>query len=164
MPARIQTTGSVTVASLTGEIDHHSAAPMRAAIDTACADNASRTLVLDFGGVTFMDSSGVGLVMGRFKLMQTLGGELILSNLPAPIRKVMRMAGLDRLAVIDQKNGRSRFFTETEKSAENKSEDSVSNENLSDSMDSNASPVPAFSEKEETPVSMPKEDHHEKHE
>ena len=104
MPVHIQTTGSVTVASLSGEIDHHLAAPMRAAIDAACTDNASRTLVLDFGGVTFMDSSGVGLVMGRFKLMQTLGEELILSNLPAPIRKVMRMAGLDRLAVIDQKS------------------------------------------------------------
>ena len=103
MPVQIQTTGSVTVASLSGEIDHHLAAPMRAAIDAACTDSAAKTLVLDFGGVTFMDSSGVGLVMGRFKLMQTLGGELILSNLPAQIRKVMRMAGLDRLAVIEQK-------------------------------------------------------------
>ena len=102
MPVSIQTNGGTTVASLSGEIDHHLAGPMRIAIDSACTDNASRTLILDFGGVTFMDSSGVGLVMGRFKLMQTLGGELILSNLPAPIRKVMRMAGLDRLAVAER--------------------------------------------------------------
>lgn len=101
MPVQLQTNDCVTVAFLSGEIDHHLAAPMRNAIDDACTQSDIHTLILDFGGVTFMDSSGIGLVMGRWKLMQTLGGELILSNLPTSIRKVMRMAGLDRLAVID---------------------------------------------------------------
>ena len=45
-----------------------------------------------------MDSSGIGLVMGRFRLMQENGGELVLQNLPAPLRKVMKLAGLDKLA------------------------------------------------------------------
>ena len=53
-----------------------------------------------------MDSSGIGLVMGRYQLMQTLGGEMALSNLPASIKRVMRLAGLDRLAVLDKPNHR----------------------------------------------------------
>ena len=55
-------------------------------------------LVLDFSLVTFMDSSGIGLVMGRFRLMQENDGKVVLQNLPAPIRKVMKLAGLDKLA------------------------------------------------------------------
>ncbi|WP_407716908.1 STAS domain-containing protein [Negativibacillus massiliensis] len=47
-----------------------------------------------------MDSSGIGLVMGRFRLMQETGGKVILQNLPAPLRKVMKLAGLDKLAEI----------------------------------------------------------------
>ena len=54
--------------------------------------------MLDFSLVTFMDSSGIGLVMGRFRLMQENDGKVVLQNLPAPIRKVMKLAGLDKLA------------------------------------------------------------------
>ena len=81
-----------------GEIDHHSAAQMREKIDESVIQSGAKTLVLDFSLVTFMDSSGIGLVMGRFRLMQENGGELVLQNLPAPLRKVMKLAGLDKLA------------------------------------------------------------------
>ena len=90
------------VAYLSGEIDHHIAKSIRQEIDRACEESAARLLILDFKDVTFMDSSGIGLVMGRYQLMQTLGGEMALSNLPASIKRVMRLAGLDRLAVLDQ--------------------------------------------------------------
>ena len=85
-------------ACLSGEIDHHSAAQMREKIDESVIQSGAKTLVLDFSLVTFMDSSGIGLVMGRFRLMQENGGELVLQNLPAPLRKVMKLAGLDKLA------------------------------------------------------------------
>ena len=42
--------------------------------------------------------TGIGLVMGRFRLMQENDGKVVLQNLPAPIRKVMKLAGLDKLA------------------------------------------------------------------
>ncbi|MEG1774675.1 MAG: anti-sigma factor antagonist [Oscillospiraceae bacterium] len=59
---------------LFGEIDHHSAIEMRRQIDEAAERHRPRNLVLDFGGVTFMDSSGIGLVMGRYKLVGGWGG------------------------------------------------------------------------------------------
>ena len=72
--------------------------PSQRSADESVIQSGAKTLVLDFSLVTFMDSSGIGLVMGRFRLMQENGGELVLQNLPAPLRKVMKLAGLDKLA------------------------------------------------------------------
>ena len=47
-----------------------------------------------------MDSSGIGLVMGRYKLMEEIGGTVLLTNLPSSLKKVMKLAGMDRLAQI----------------------------------------------------------------
>ena len=57
-------------------------------------------LIIDFKDVTFMDSSGIGLVMGRYKLMRSLGGEIEVKNVSSHIKKVMKLAGLDLLAVV----------------------------------------------------------------
>ena len=57
-------------------------------------------LVLDFAGVTFMDSSGIGLIMGRHRSMESIGGEVIVRNPPQHIRRVMRLSGMERIARI----------------------------------------------------------------
>ena len=93
MAVQIQIREETVQACLSGEIDHHSAAQMREKIDESVIQSGAKTLVLDFSLVTFMDSSGIGLVMGRFRLMQENGGELVLQNLPAPLRKVMKLDG-----------------------------------------------------------------------
>ena len=97
MSVEINVTGEVVTARLIGELDHHTAKGMREAIDNAVDLNMPSLLVLDFGAVTFMDSSGIGLVMGRFKLIKDLGGRLAIENAPKSIRKVMRMAGIEKL-------------------------------------------------------------------
>ena len=57
-------------------------------------------LVLDFSRVTFMDSSGIGLVMGRYKLMTERGGKCVVADPPAYISRVMRISGINRLCEI----------------------------------------------------------------
>ena len=89
-------------AALSGEIDHHTAREIRESIDEAISRCVPRMLVMDFKGVTFMDSSGIGLVMGRYKLMQETGGKLHLVNIAGHLKKVMMLAGLDRLAILDK--------------------------------------------------------------
>lgn len=87
------------VFKLSGEIDHHTAKNMREEIDR-CARNARpELLTLDFKGVDFMDSSGIGLVLGRFRLMQELEGSLRIVNMPLHLRKVMRVAGIENLDI-----------------------------------------------------------------
>ena len=100
MPVIIDTEKNTVIARLSGEIDHHSAKEIRGDIDTAIERCRPDKLILDFDGVTFMDSSGIGLVMGRYKAVRLCGGCVIIENTGSQIKKVMRLAGLDRLAVI----------------------------------------------------------------
>ena len=91
---------------LEGELGHHEALEAMRGLEDVIDSYTPAGLELDFSGVTFMDSSGIGLVMGRYALMQELEGELRLTNLASHIKKVMRLAGLDRLAVFDQDHRR----------------------------------------------------------
>lgn len=88
------------VAVLDGEIDHHCAQPMRTEIDEKITAYQPEVLVLDFAGVTFMDSSGIGLIMGRHRSMESIGGEVIVRNPPQHIRRVMRLSGMERITRI----------------------------------------------------------------
>ena len=101
MPVRLQILDDQITAYLSGEIDHHAAAPMREEIDETAQRVQPKLLILDFSGVTFMDSSGIGLVMGRYRLMQELGGELQIARIPRPLRRVMQVAGLSKLTNLD---------------------------------------------------------------
>ena len=66
-------TGTVLHAALSGELDHHSAAAVRQALDAAMEDGV-RELVLDLSGVSFMDSSGIGVILGRYRILRARGG------------------------------------------------------------------------------------------
>jgi len=101
MGISINRADNVLTASIIGEIDHHSAKNMREEIDSSIENFLPKTLELDFKKVTFMDSSGIGLVMGRYKLMQNINGKIKIINLSNQTKKVMRLAGLDKLATIE---------------------------------------------------------------
>ena len=102
MSVEIAVSGEVTTAYLSGEIDHHSAAAMRAEIDNAAELNLPALLVLDFTRVSFMDSSGIGLVMGRYRNLSKRGAKLHITGASPQIYKVMRLSRIEKLATIDQ--------------------------------------------------------------
>jgi len=101
MAVKLYLADEIMTAYLEGEIDHHNAKNIRSEIDDSAQRSHPKLLVLDFRDVSFMDSSGIGLVMGRYSLMQELSGELRVINLSGHIRKVMKLAGLDRLSVLE---------------------------------------------------------------
>ncbi len=101
MALKMENGGHMLTVYLDGEIDHHAARNIREEIDTSIERAQPETLALDFRGVTFMDSSGIGLVMGRYRTMQQYGGSVLVKNASSHIRKVMRLAGLDKLARIE---------------------------------------------------------------
>ena len=109
MPVKIEIApeADTVTALLTGEIDHHGAGKVRDTIDDSLRRTCPRMLVLDFGGVEFMDSSGIGIVRGRYRLMQDRGGKLALRNLPPHIRRVMQVAGISSLD-IQEKRGETK--------------------------------------------------------
>lgn len=102
MDLKIESKDNAVTVYLTGEIDHHRAADIREKIDMAIERIRPPMLYLDFGGVTFMDSSGIGLVMGRYRAMQLIGGKLIVRNINPQIKKIMRLAGLEKLSVMEK--------------------------------------------------------------
>lgn len=101
MNVRIEVEDSIMTAFIIGEIDHHSAKDIRETLDARIEGALPKLLILDYTDVSFMDSSGIGLIMGRYKLMKSIGGETRVTNPSPQIKRVMRLAGLDRLAVID---------------------------------------------------------------
>lgn len=103
MPVQLQYEKCRLTAHLSGEIDHHSAAALREQIDQALAKLRPPMLVLDFDEVSFMDSSAVGLVMGRFKRLNALGGELEVINLSPAAYRMMQLSGLQTLAKLKPK-------------------------------------------------------------
>ncbi len=93
----IKTMGESMIVILDGEIDHHSAREIRLTVDQRVQTLFPQELILDFGQVSFMDSSGIGLIMGRYRSMQSIGGKVIVRNAKRPHLRVMRLAGLEKL-------------------------------------------------------------------
>lgn len=86
--------GETLYAYLSGEIDHDAAQSLRLQLDDALVCRTPRTMVLDFGGVGFMDSSGIGLILGRQRGARTLGTTLQIQHAPAQLRRVLQLAGI----------------------------------------------------------------------
>ncbi len=84
---------------LSGELDHHAARSLREQVDAAVERSVATVLRLDFAGVTFMDSSGIGLIMGRYRLMTARGGRLLVVGASERLLRVMKLAGLEKLPV-----------------------------------------------------------------
>ena len=93
--------GKIT-AELTGEIDHHSARVIRSNIDRDIEREKPKVLILDFSGVNFMDSSGIGLIMGRYKMMLENDGRVIIKSPQPYIKKVLKLAGITRIVKVEE--------------------------------------------------------------
>ncbi len=89
---RFRQDGRELTAGLEGELDHHAVQALRERIDAEVFSVTPLKLILDFEGVTFMDSSGVGLILGRNTLMKVLGGQLVIRRPPGQIVRILKMA------------------------------------------------------------------------
>ena len=87
---------------LVGEIDHHSAVNVRADIDGLIFDLRPKKLVLDLSEISFMDSSGLGLIMGRYSLIKEFGGTLSLRAPTVAVMKILTLAGMERIITIEK--------------------------------------------------------------
>ena len=90
---------SITV-YVRGEIDHHTAVTVRNGIDAVLFEKRPNQLRLDLSGVGFMDSSGLGLIMGRLSVMKALGGKLLILNPGPEVGRILSLAGMERLVPI----------------------------------------------------------------
>ena len=87
-------------ARLCGELDHHSAEQARNMLDTMLHDITIRDLTLDLSGVTFMDSAGLGVILGRYRILSLRGRKLTVCGMSSAIDRIFRMSGL--YAIVDR--------------------------------------------------------------
>ena len=109
---RIQTVAKTTIlcekqadrltVRIPGEIDHHSAKALREEIDRAIFYHRPKTLVLSLSEVSFMDSSGLGLILGRLTRIKELGGKLVIADPNLQVMKILRLAGLDKKISVER--------------------------------------------------------------
>ncbi len=85
---------------LMGELDHHGARNTLREVEQAIDAALPRKLVLDFSGVTFMDSSGIALILRAQQRMQLLDGSMLVCHVPEQARRVLDAAGIGRLVTI----------------------------------------------------------------
>jgi stage II sporulation protein AA (anti-sigma F factor antagonist) len=99
-PVVIETADESVTVFLAGDIDHSNAKAIREDIDYAIDRSSPKRLVLDFSGLDFMDSSGIGLIMGRYKKCEPIGCKITVTGAKGTIRKVLKIAGIERLATL----------------------------------------------------------------
>ncbi len=79
---------------LTGELDHHASEQLREKLDEMISRKNYRRVVFDMGGVSFMDSSGIGILLGRYKKLSQSGCAMEIKGAREGIDKIIKMAGL----------------------------------------------------------------------
>ena len=82
---------------ITEEIDHHSSEEIRRKADFEITKYMPRKVILDFKNVSFMDSAGIGMVLGRYKMMKMIGGTLEMKNVSLPLKKIFEMSGVTKI-------------------------------------------------------------------
>ena len=97
--------GNTLVAGLSGEIDHHIAEKIRNDIDDEIRLYGTKNLILDFSKVTFMDSSGVGVVLGRYKKLKEIGGKVTVRNAGRLVKQILELSGVFSLMDYEETEG-----------------------------------------------------------
>ncbi|MBO7403548.1 MAG: anti-sigma factor antagonist [Clostridia bacterium] len=100
-PLRTVSTGKTLTVFLDGDIDHHTARLIRSRIDTKVYIQRPDELILDLSRVCFMDSSGLGLILGRYAKAVELGIAFKVANPSPQIRRILDLAGTERLIKIE---------------------------------------------------------------
>ena len=97
MQIRFKINKRTLIAKIEGEIDHHASIEIRESIDKEINKNKIKNLIFDFQGLNFMDSSGIGVIIGRYKLIQKLGGKVMIVHLKPQVERIVQISGLHKI-------------------------------------------------------------------
>jgi len=89
--------GENLVIHLPEELDHHSCRDLQQDSESLLAENEIKRVVLDFSSTSFMDSSGIGLILGRYKRMQESGGDVAIYGAGRRTERLIKMSGIEKL-------------------------------------------------------------------
>ncbi len=93
----LERNGANLVLHISEELDHHAAGQISKTIDVLIEKGNVKNVVFDFSGMTFMDSSGIGMVMGRYRKMQYFGGSVYVTGVGSGVDRIFAMSGLYKI-------------------------------------------------------------------
>lgn len=100
MPVTYTARNRVLTVSLSGDIDHHRVKGLVRALEQEIDDRLPREVIVDGSGVSFMDSSGIAVLLRIWRRMQELDGSVTVTGFPEQPRRVLRAAGLEKIISI----------------------------------------------------------------
>lgn len=92
----------VLIVRLNGELDHHEAEILRDKWKEKMYQSSIKHVILNLEQVGFMDSSGLGVILGRYKEILQLGGEMVVCSVPSPIERLFDMSGLFKIIRLEE--------------------------------------------------------------
>lgn len=90
------------ILKLTEEIDHHTSEEIRRKADYEIQRCMPKKAVFDFNSVTFMDSAGIGLLIGRYKVLLLLNSKMGLRNVSPSVKRILEMSGILKIIPIEE--------------------------------------------------------------
>ena len=93
---------------LTEDVDQHTVEKVRRKMDNEIKRYIPRKVIFDFSNISFMDSAGIGMVLGRYKLAKMLDGNLEIKNVNKSMKKIFDMSGVYRIINIQEEDGNER--------------------------------------------------------
>ena len=97
MKIRLENIGTTLVVKLDGELDHHTAKEVRDKVDNEINLRNIKNLIFDFNKVSFMDSSGIGVIVGRYKIINSLGGRTMIIRANKQVNKILDISGIKKI-------------------------------------------------------------------
>ena len=91
---------NVLIVRLCGELDHHTADSVRAQMEDAILRGNSDHVVLSLKDLQFMDSSGLGVILGRYKLLKSRGGKMVVCDVNPAVYRLFELSGLFKILTI----------------------------------------------------------------
>ncbi len=104
METSYQEKDKLLIFEITEEIDHHTTEKIRRKMDHEITRYMPRKIMFNFNQVTFMDSAGIGMLMGRYKLAKMLGSKVELMKIQPSVRKVLEMSGVLKIIPLSQED------------------------------------------------------------
>ena len=95
----------ILIVRLSGELDHHTADMVRMQMDEAIQRRQCEHLVLSLKDLQSMDSSGLGVILGRYKLIKNKGGKMVVCDVNPPVYRLLEMSGLFKIMPIYENEG-----------------------------------------------------------
>lgn len=93
---------NILIVRLQGELDHHEASILRDKWQATMRDHGTKHVVLNLAELNFMDSSGIGVVLGRYKEIMALGGELVVCAISPSLKRIFDMSGLFKIIRLEE--------------------------------------------------------------